>query len=427
RGAAAGSHAGENRVWDVASNLWHPENNLDGYLSLGVVENALMYEELSQFVQHRVKVPHKALTYDDGPIGSKHPRESISRFLTRKFQPAFSIEPEHIVVTNGLSTAIEHCSWALADPGDGVLLGQPYYRAFLADIGLRFGVKVVPVPFGKIDPCGIECVNQYEETIKNSKSEGMKIRALVLYHPYNPLGRYYSRDTIIALTRLCQKHGIHLISDEVYALSIWKNTIDTLAEYLSGSSVVKFESVSSINPTGIVDPSLVHVLWGIGKDFGANGLRLGVVISQSNRVFLTACGTCALYSSASSLSEYATAEILNDEMFVDQYIEENRKRLSEAHGFAVQLLQNHCIEHAPVANAAFFLWINLGKAYLSRHPEEATFAITDFVYQKLMSKRIYLVSGDVTGAEEPGWFRPVFSQPREQVEEGIRRIIEAIR
>jgi aspartate/methionine/tyrosine aminotransferase len=57
--------------------------------------------------------------------------------------------------------------------------------------------------------------------------------------------------------KLCQRHQIHLISDETYALSVWHN-----AEY---PAAVEFTSVLSIDLAGIIDPKLVHVLWGMSR------------------------------------------------------------------------------------------------------------------------------------------------------------------
>ena len=57
--------------------------------------------------------------------------------------------------------------------------------------------------------------------------------------------------------KLCQRHKIHLISDEIYALSVWQNP--------EVPHAVTFKSVLSIDPTGIIDPGLVHVLWGMSK------------------------------------------------------------------------------------------------------------------------------------------------------------------
>ena len=57
--------------------------------------------------------------------------------------------------------------------------------------------------------------------------------------------------------KFCQRHMIHLISDEIYALSVWQNP--------EVPDAVTFESVLSIDTTGIIDLELVHVLWGMSK------------------------------------------------------------------------------------------------------------------------------------------------------------------
>ena len=57
--------------------------------------------------------------------------------------------------------------------------------------------------------------------------------------------------------KLCQKYQIHLVSDEIYGLSVWENK--------DAPKAVPFTSVLSIDPAGIIDPSLVHVIWGMSK------------------------------------------------------------------------------------------------------------------------------------------------------------------
>lgn len=393
-----------------------------------------MHGELRDFLNTKtlVDTEGRSLTYGDGPCGSVPLRSVLSSFLNNYFGPAAPVKPEHLVVTNGLSSAIEHCSWALADAGDGILLGRPYYRAFLFDIGSRTGVKVVPVAFGDVDPCGLDCVGKYEEALLKSNENGVKVKALMLCHPHNPLGRCYSKETIIALMKLCQKYCIHLISDEIYALSVFENTIDNLS-----SEPAPFHSALSIDTAGIIDSSLVHVLWGFSKDFGANGIRLGTVISQANPAMLMAMQTCGLYSSPSSLTENAAIAILSDAEFLSSYVQKNQERLSASFTFAVETLRNNRIEHMPGTNAAFFLWINLGKRFQQNAkgkslPEgvsiegEQAHNITQVIYDRLMEKKVFLVFGDAAGAEKPGWFRLVFTQTPEIVEEGLKRVAQAL-
>jgi aspartate/methionine/tyrosine aminotransferase len=385
-----------------------------------------MHNEMREFLNSKQLIDEKsrAFTYGDGPSGSKPLKVALSSFFNAYFHPVAPVKPEQLFIANGVTSILEHVAWSLTNPDEGILLGRPYYRSFLHDVRMRTGAKIVPVSFNDIDPCSPDCVAAYEKTLLESNANGTKVRALLLCHPHNPLGRCYSTSTIINLMRLCEKYDIHLISDEIYALSVWENTIDDLKTTPTG-----FESVLSIKLDGIIDPARVHVLWGTSKDFGANGLRLGVLISQANVPFLMACGTGALFSSASSLVENAITEVLNDEKYLSNMVQTNKERLSEAYTHAVKLLNINGIEHKQGVNAAFFLWVDLGKKYRSVYPKkdsEDANVVTDIIRQKLWDKKVYLVSGDAAGSEQPGWFRMVFSQPPELVQECIRRIAEAI-
>ena len=94
--------------------------------------------------------------------------------------------------------------------------------------------------------------------------------------------------------RLCGKLGLHLVSDEIYGLSVFENP--------EMQEPVPFTSILSLSPEGLMDPKKVHMQWGLSKvrvfllshyfqlileqDFGATGLRIGCLVSQSNTLFL---------------------------------------------------------------------------------------------------------------------------------------------
>lgn len=402
--------------------------NPDGWVPVGLAENALMHSELRGFLNSSslIDKPARALTYGDGPSGSRLLRRALATFLNDEFHPAQPVQSEHLLVTNGVTSAVEHCAWNLADPGEGILLGRPYYRAFINATQLRAGVEVVPVAFGSLDPCGVGCVAEYERALIQSNTHGVKIRALLLCHPNNPLGRCYSPETIVSLMKFCQKYSIHLVVDEIYALSTWKNTVDSPKE-----ACTDFTSVLSIPTEGNIDAALVHVLWGASKDFGANGIRLGVVVSQSNPELLSAIRACAYFSSPSSFAENAMRAVLSDRTFLDRYVAANRSRLSCAYEYAVGLLKQYQIEHKSGATAAFFIWLNLGKSYAAQHPNDVAsldaVRVDKLVRERIAERKVFLVSGDAMGAEEVGWFRMVFTQPPEVVAEAVRRVADALR
>ncbi|KAJ5857155.1 hypothetical protein N7455_008049 [Penicillium solitum] len=411
----------ENPMWDVMKDLWDPSTNPNGYVNVGVAENTLMHSELLKFINKKLELPAKYLTYNDGGCGSFRLKAAIAAFLNHNLKPVTPLESSHVMATNGVSSAVEHVVWTFADPGEGILLGRPYYGMFIPDISLRSRSPVVPVSFGEHDPLGLDGVDKYEEALLEfHRTTGKKVKALMLAHPHNPLGRCYSREVLIKLMRLCQKYQIHFISDEIYALSVFENTVD------ESPPPVKFESALSIDLTGIIDPRLVHVLWGMSKDFGANGMRLGVIISQANRDVHAALAGPALYSYASGITDHLTSLMLEDFEFTTRYIQQNQRLLSESYAYTANYLKNHGIEYATGCNAAFFVWMNLGKRYRELHPEDEGEDVGERVMQRLLQKKVFLASGFLFGSEKDGWFRIVFTQGHDYLSVALERIHAAL-
>ncbi|KAL2803026.1 pyridoxal phosphate-dependent transferase [Aspergillus granulosus] len=413
-------------TWDIISDMWHPLKNPSGYLSVGMAENTLLHSELLEYIHANLHLSAEHLTYNNGSMGSNALRKAVSHFLNRHFNPFRPVEPAHVLMTNGCSSAIEHLSWTFVNPGEAVLLSRPYYSTFIADICLRPEAVVIPVEMGGVDPLCPEAVDLYEKAASDFEERTRKrVRAVILCNPHNPLGRCYPRATVDRLMRLCQSRQMHLISDEIYALSVWENRVDKDIPF------AQFESLLSRDTMGLIDPHLVHVLWGISKDFGANGLRVGAVISQGNPELHIAQKCLSLYSFVSGLSDQITTSILENDAFTDRYIQVNREKLSESHEFLVSLLNKHGIQYSRGCNAGFFVWVNLGKKYLEAHPTHPRVDVqgpdfTDMLFQLLLDNKVYVAHGTAYGSENPGWFRMVFAHPLPWLEEAILRIIRAI-
>lgn len=410
-----------NLLWSILSDQWDPQNNADGYVSVGVAENRLMHEELRDYLSRSINVGTAAFTYGNGPFGTHRLRKAMSRFLNRHLKPREDIQPSQLIVTNGVSHSIEHLSWALADAGDGFLLGQPYYGSFIPDISLRPGVEVIEVKFGDVDPMSVEAVHNFETAIKAAANRNVKVKGLMLCSPHNPLGRCYAEDALIEYAKLCEKYEIHLISDEIYALSVWENKED------SHPPPIPFTSILSLDLARYINPARVHVLWGMSKDFGANGLRVGCIISQHNDALMRALIPVAIYSYVSGISDHAVSNILEDDAWTERYIKTNQQRLSESYSHVVAYLKRNKIDYTPGPNAAFFLWVDLGKAYLTRHPDrKASADVTQEIMDLMLEHKVFLASGAVFGSETPGLFRIVFSHPRDYIDEALKRMLRAL-
>ena len=404
-------------LWDVLEDSYHAESNPGGYVSLGIAENTLMHDTLSEHIHKHLALPNEELTYGDG---KKRVKASLARFLNRKLEPLLPIQPGMITVTNGCSSAIEHAAWAFGNPGDVFILGKPYYGTFVPDVTLRMGTRLVEVNFEGEDPLGPECVKRYEEAVRSVTAKGHKVAGIIIANPHNPLGRCYSPDTLISLLRLCNRHRMHLISDEIYALSTFHNRVDQDVD------IQPFHSILASRYRDFIGEEYVHVIWGISKDFGANGLRLGAVISQGNARLHDALNKVSLYSSTSSLTDHVTANFLDDDEWADGYLAENSRRLESAYVYVTNWAKENDIEYAPGVNAAFFLWVDLGKAYRRSNPTVGEEHLDQVVMDALLSKRVFLASGMQFGAERPGWFRIVFSHRREYLDLGLQRILQAL-
>ncbi|OJJ62949.1 hypothetical protein ASPSYDRAFT_143268 [Aspergillus sydowii CBS 593.65] len=416
---------------DVVCDLMHPETNPGGYVSLGVAENTVMHGEIIEHITKNFAVDSHSLTYGDGFSGSHRIREAIARFITRHFNPVNPVTKSQLLVTSGVGQAIELSGFCLLDKDDGVLLARPHYGQFPIDLGYRVGAKVVGVSFGETDPFGLETVDIYEKAITDAQRQGIRVKAFLLCNPQNPLGRCYTREVLEAYMRFCQKHNLHLITDEIYGLSTWKNP--------DFPDAPGFTSVLSIKKDGLIDPSLVHVLWGMSKDFGSNGLRLGCVISQNNVPFLRAIEANSYFSCPSSLSDLATSRILSDDAWVESFIQTNRQRLAERYTITIRFLESHQIPYKKGGNVGFFVWVDLFdpirrqvNATLAKQVEvgvsfeNAARVLENKLQETLLKHRIFLALGADFGGDVPGWFRIVFAHEKEYLKLGLSRMIDAL-
>jgi aspartate/methionine/tyrosine aminotransferase len=171
----------------------------------------------------------------------------------------------------------------------------------------------------------------------------------------------------------------------------------------------------------------------MSKDFGANGIRLGAVVSQNNSALITALETLGLYSYVSSATDHIACNILEDEEWTRQYILENRQRLASSHRIVAEWAKDNGIEYAKNVNAGFFLWVNLGAAYQQNTAASGGAqtscddSIEAIVARALLEQKVVLAVGKKFMAERAGWFRIVFSYNEEWLREGLRRVIVAIR
>lgn len=158
-----------------------------------------------------------------------------------------------------------------------------------------YRIQSIFADFDDVDQFSPAAVAKYEEALIKAEKNGTRIRALVLCNPHNPLGRSYPKETIIGLLELSNKYKIHLLSDEIYALSIYDNKA-------SAPNPVPFDSVLSLDVEKYIDPNYLQFIYGLSKDTAASGLRLGVLYSR-NAELLQAVNAISGFSWSGSANE----------------------------------------------------------------------------------------------------------------------------
>jgi aspartate aminotransferase len=185
--------------------------------------------------------------------------ESYRRKLVQYYKKA-GIEVDHtqIIVTTGGSEAILFGFMACLDPGDEVIIPEPFYANYNG-FAVAAGVKVVPVTSHIESGFALPPISAFEELVTP------KTKAILICNPNNPTGYLYSREEMETLKRIVQKHELFLFSDEAYRE--FSYTVDP---------------ISAMQLAGIEEN--VVLMDTISKRYSACGGRIGALVTKNQQV-----------------------------------------------------------------------------------------------------------------------------------------------
>jgi aspartate/methionine/tyrosine aminotransferase len=359
---------------------WDPITCPDGYVALCVAENKRMAGALLTRLARYRDVPAHVLGYD-AMIGNFEFRRHLAEFMGRAFLGR-RFAAENLAVVAGAGSVLELLFHAIADPGDGVLVPTPSYAGFWADLETRDALSIVRVDCPSAEGFALT-IERLDAAIATASCP---VRALLFTNPDNPLGRVAARETLLEILSWAEHRGIHLVFDEIYALSVFGPT-----PFVSGASL---------------RPSLgdrVHVVWAFSKDFGASGLRCGVLVSESAAV-ISAVDQLAYWSACSGHTQYLLSSFVADTAAVDAYVADMQRDLAETHEAVVHALTRVGIPHIP-ATAGFFVLCDL-RAFLDAPTVDAERRL----WRRLLDQaNVNLTPGDACRIAEPGFFRLCFA------------------
>ncbi|KAJ5659809.1 hypothetical protein N7507_006260 [Penicillium longicatenatum] len=384
------------------------DTNPTGLISFGLAENRPMREEIAKYINEKVVFTTDSISYrSTATINARLP--AIAAAHLNKVLGAYTpIVPEHVFVAESPTSLGNMLGYNLAERGEAILVSRPVYGRFELDYGVEAGVEIVYADTTIDEAFAPTSVEKYEQAFQEANERGVRIRAVLIVNPNNPVGRCYPADTLKAIARFCDKNNIHLISDEVYASCVFDS---------GDPDAVPFTSILALDLKEIIDPNLVHVLYGFSKDFASGGLHLGFLITQSQQL-VQACKMILRLHSASQAAITIGTTILDDQDFVSSFTAKSRESLAAGYRLVTSILEQGGIDYAKGGNAGFFVYVNLSP-FLSNDgspAQEQEFALA----QKLVDAGVFLHPGEEHG-KDLGWFRLVFSQDENTLREGLRR------
>lgn len=193
------------------------------------------------------------------------------------------------MITTGANEGMLSAFMAFLEPGDEVIIFEPFFDQYISNIEMPGGViRYVPMHPPKDGASRTSSAANWTIDIAALEAAiNPKTKMIVLNSPHNPVGKVFTREELTAIGKVCVKHNIIILSDEVYDRLYY----------------VPFTRIATLSPE-INDITLT--VGSVGKNFYATGWRVGYLIGPPNLIkYVATAHTRICYSSVSPLQEAA--------------------------------------------------------------------------------------------------------------------------
>lgn len=375
---------------------YHPEERPDGYLLFNVAENKLSWPDLREKfaeVAKEAPLPDWVAAYGN-TNGQDLFRRNVAAFAERTWIHS-PVDPACLAMQPGCSAVLDSLAWSLCEAGDACILPGPIYSAFPMDFYAKARVHLEVAPTTaetSYEPREEDLVAAHARCV----SSGFRPRVLLLCNPVNPTGTLYSRSSLEICLDWAQNNGLHVISDEVYANSLFPG--ETM---LSVATLMRERNPKTAAYLG----EKVHIVAGFSKDFGLSGLRVGMLFSH-NEELLTALKNLGLFTTVSHVTQHWLTRVLEDSAWVDAYIAKNRKRLYACYQGLQEALNGIGVDLFP-CQGTLMAWADF--RHLLKEPSwEAETQLWNELFDE---HRVLLTTGRSCRAHAPGYFRICYAYP----------------
>ena len=237
------------------------------------------------------------------------------------------LTPDEIIVGAGASEAILFAMNSCLDPGDEIIIPEPFYANYNG-FAINAGVNVVPI-FSDIESgFALPPIAEFEKAITD------RTKAILICNPNNPTGYLYSKEELEILRDIVKKYDLYLITDEVYREFCYDGLTHYSAMYLEGieQNVIMIDSVS--------------------KRYSACGFRIGCMISKNKEVMSTALKFAQARLSPPSFGQVAAEAAVSTP---DSYFEAVGKEYLSRRDVVVESINKIPGAYCPEPKGAFYV------------------------------------------------------------------------
>ncbi len=237
-----------------------------------------------------------------------------------------NINHNQVIVTTGGSEAILFAIMSCMDPGDEIIIPEPFYANYNG-FSTSAGVKVVPIPSTIDDGFALPPIEAFEKAVTT------RTKAIMICNPNNPTGYLYSKEELEVLKEICLKHDLFLFSDEAYREFCYDDK-----KHISALSIEGLEEHAILMDT-------------ISKRYSACGGRIGAFVTKNQQVL-----DAAMKFAQARLSPPSFAQILGEaavDLPVD-YFDEVHAEYNKRRDLLVARLQAMPGVKCPMPGGAFY-------------------------------------------------------------------------
>lgn len=308
-------------------------------------------------------------------------REAIAGKVSEEFGIGYDPERE-ILVTVGVSEALDLALRATVNPGDEILYHEPCYVSYSPSIAMAYGV-----------PRGIACEAETGFSLSASAIEGAvtpKTKALILNFPTNPTGGTVTRMDLLKIADVALRHNLLVISDEIYSELTFEGEHTSIAAL-----------------PGMRDRTVF--LHGFSKAYAMTGFRIGF-----------ACGPRAVIDAMTRVHQYAMlcASIISQEAALQAIRDgrrdtiEMREQYRARRNFLVGAFNAMGLPcHLP--RGSFYAFPSIRSSGLSSK---------EFAWKLLQEEKVACVPGSAFGPGGEGFLRCCFATALDKLELAVERM-----